>query len=81
MSPPMEAHLRLLSILPVRTHLEKKGQEIDSRGWNGGRQFRTPAHVVELIKKYREEGLSYKEIKKELRVSTKTISKAIGACL
>jgi hypothetical protein len=78
MSPALEAHLRLLSTLPVRTHFEKR-VEIDNtwRAVGGGMKAKTPEHIRELIKKYSSEGWTYKEIKRALRVSTGTISKII----
>ena len=77
MSPALEAHLRLLTTLPVRTHLEKKDSPIDSQ-WGGGKKTKTPERIRALVKKYRAAGWKYKQIKKELRVSTGTISKIIA---
>ena len=78
MSPALEAHLRLLATLPVRTHLEKQPPPIEKR-YIGGRKAKTPEHIRQLIMKYRAEGWRYKAIKRELRVSCGTISKVISS--
>ena len=74
MSPVLEAHLRLLCSLPVRTHVRPEGQDFDRRG----QKPKTTDRIKDLVKKYRKQGWTYVQIKRELKISTGTISKIIS---
>ena len=69
----MKAHFRLITTLPVRTHLAKS-EELRACSRTG----RTPEVTKALVLKYREEGWGYTAIKRELKISTATISNIVN---
>ena len=70
----MAAHLRMLSTLPVRTHVQPVVKDRDRRG----QKPKTPDRIKDQVKRLRGQGWTYVQIKRELKISTGTISKILS---
>lgn len=75
MSPSQAAHLRLLSQLPVRTHIRQYQDRQQGKRFQNGV---VPPEVVEEFKEYRAAGMVGKRIRNRLRIGSKTYSRILA---
>ena len=74
MSPALEAHLRLLSILPVRTH--ECGNVVQQRGMKYSRYEKEA--LRRRLRDMESRGISRKRMAFELGTTNKTIVRLLG---
>lgn len=76
MSPAMQAHLRLLASLPVRTHIHDETSVTTSTGGFAFPPSQIPA-IKKRMKQMRKAGMTLREISAEFGVATATVGRYV----